>query len=74
MNKDKCPCCGAIEHTQHKMSCNTAALFDAYLTIRDTNQLHLFTDEMLEGLFLNIWGEQTDRRYRNMFDEENKYE
>lgn len=74
MNKDKCPCCGAIEYKQHKLSCNTVALFDAYLTIRDTAQLHLFTDEMLEGLFLNIWGVQTDRRYRNMFDEECKYE
>lgn len=60
---DCCPECGSTEYTPHKMSCDSAKLFDSYVHLRD-NSLTGFTDHMLVKLGFRIWCEEQDRVLR----------
>lgn len=66
--------CGAEEHNQHKIDCGSKRVFDAYLVLRDTNKYPYFSTLMLQTLEFNVWSEMTDRKYKELFpEEENKH-
>lgn len=52
--------CGSEEYTQHKPSCASKAVFNAYITLRD-NDLNYFTDEMISTLGFKMFIEQCER-------------
>lgn len=62
MDTQYCYECGAEEYTQHKLSCDSNAVFNAYLTLRD-NDLNYFTDEMVGILGFKLFIEDAERMH-----------
>jgi pantoate kinase len=66
-SKDVCFEC----HKQsHSMGCGSKSVYDAYITLRDSDKWKYFTDVMLKELDNRVRAEQTERKYSNMFDKE----
>ena len=52
----------------HKMGCGSKSVYDAYITLRDSDKWRYFTDVMLTEFDNKVRSEQTERKYSNMFD------
>ena len=61
-------CCSTS--VAHKMGCGSKSVYDAYITLRDSDKWKYFTDSMLKELDNKVRSEQTDRKFNGMFDEE----
>lgn len=59
-------CCSTS--VAHKMGCGSKSVYDAYITLRDSDKWKYFTDAMLKELDSKVRAEQTERKYSNMFD------
>jgi hypothetical protein len=59
---DHCYECDVEEYTQHKLSCDSKDVFNAYLILRD-GDLTYFTDEMISTLGFKLFIEDAERMH-----------
>ena len=59
---EHCYECGAEEYTQHKLSCDSKDVFNAYLILRG-GDLNYFTNEMIERLGFKLFVEDAERMH-----------
>ena len=57
---ESCHECGAEEYSQHKLSCDSKDVFNAYITLRD-GTLRVLTDEMIGTLAFKLFVEDIER-------------
>lgn len=68
-SKERCFECHSPEW-RHKLDCSSKAVFDAYITLRDSIKWGYFTEVMLTELDNKVLLEMTERKFKKMFDEE----
>ena len=63
-----CPECSREEYTQHKMSCDSGRVFNAYLVIRDAD-LRSLTNYQLSVLYTRLQTEMEGRIERELIED-----
>ena len=64
--------CFECRKQSHSMGCGSKSVYDAYITLRDSDKWKYFTDIMLKELDNKVRSEITERKFKSMFDEEGK--
>lgn len=61
-----------MEHPNHKLDCNSKSRMHSLVWLLVS--LHHIPQETLDEISFRIWTEQTERKFRDMFDEANPFE
>lgn len=67
MSNLKCFEC-QMQHPDHKMGCGSKSRMDALVWLLDS--LHYIPDDLLDKIHFAVWSESQDRKYDELFGEE----